>query len=107
VSTIKAVVQSRAGDSTEVLDVAAVESPPPPGPGQVTIAVTRFPVHPGDLQTIAATRPNGGQCAGRGQNQGMSDGGRIQLQGNTTGFIDRDQGDGRFSTPRPQQGGFQ
>jgi hypothetical protein len=37
VSTIKAVVQSRAGDPTEVPDVADVEAPPPPGPGQVTI----------------------------------------------------------------------
>ncbi|WP_197740007.1 zinc-binding dehydrogenase [Mycolicibacterium sp. P9-64] len=65
-STIKAVVQSRAGDPTEVLDVADVEAPPPPGPGQVTIAVTRFPVHPGDLQTIAATRPDGGHPAAVG-----------------------------------------
>lgn len=65
-STIKAVVQSRAGDPTEVLDVADVDAPPPPGPGQVTIAVTRFPVHPGDLQSIAATHPDGGHPAAVG-----------------------------------------
>jgi len=63
VSTIKAVVQSRAGDPAEVLDIADVDAPPPPGPGQVTIAVTRFPVHPGDLQTIAATQPGGHPAA--------------------------------------------
>lgn len=62
-STVKAVVQSRAGDPIDVLEVIDIDAPPPPGPGQVSIAVTRFPVHPGDLQTIAATRPNGAPAA--------------------------------------------
>jgi hypothetical protein len=39
---------------------------------------------------------SGGKCAGRGDNRGMSDGARIQLQGNTTGFFDETRATARF-----------
>ena len=65
-STIKAVVQRRAGDPADVLEIADVDSPPAPGPGQVTVAVTMFPVHPGDLQMIATSGPGDGRPAGVG-----------------------------------------
>ncbi|TPG35275.1 dehydrogenase [Mycobacterium hodleri] len=55
---MKAVVSRRAGAGTEVLEIADVDAPARPGPGQVTIEVTSFPVHPGDLQAVAAARPD-------------------------------------------------
>lgn len=38
----------------------------------------------------------GGKCAGRGDNRGMSDGARIQLHGNATGFVDETRATARF-----------
>jgi NADPH:quinone reductase-like Zn-dependent oxidoreductase len=38
-------------------EVVDVDAPPAPGPGQVKVRVTTFPVHPGDLQAVAAARP--------------------------------------------------
>jgi hypothetical protein len=38
----------------------------------------------------------GGKCAERGDNRGMSDGARIQLQGSTTGFVDETRATARF-----------
>ena len=54
---MKAVGYHRAGDPVEVLDVVDVDAPPASGPGQVKVRVTTFPVHPGDLQAVAAARP--------------------------------------------------
>jgi NADPH:quinone reductase-like Zn-dependent oxidoreductase len=66
VNTIRAVVQRRSGNPADVLEVVDVDPPPAPGPGQVTVAVTAFPVHPGDLQMIGATEPSDGQPMGVG-----------------------------------------
>jgi hypothetical protein len=38
----------------------------------------------------------GGLCAGRGDNRGMSDGARIRLHGDTTGFTDETRATARF-----------
>lgn len=37
-----------------------------------------------------------GTCAGRGDNRGMNNGARIQLQGDTTGFIDQTRATAHF-----------
>jgi NADPH:quinone reductase-like Zn-dependent oxidoreductase len=45
-------VYRQAGDPAEVVKVVEVDEPGDPGPGQVLIRVTLFPIHWGDLQAI-------------------------------------------------------
>ena len=45
-------VYSQAGNPAEVVRVVEVDEPRDPGPGQVLIRVTLFPIHWGDLQAI-------------------------------------------------------
>ncbi|GAX55255.1 hypothetical protein [Streptomyces olivochromogenes] len=47
------VVYTRGGSPAGVLTVIG-EPEPTPGPGQVLIRTTAFPVHPGDLQAVEA-----------------------------------------------------
>jgi NADPH:quinone reductase-like Zn-dependent oxidoreductase len=48
-----------AGDPSEILEVTDVGEPPPPGPRQLQVRVTAFPIHPGDLLAISAAPPTG------------------------------------------------
>jgi NADPH:quinone reductase-like Zn-dependent oxidoreductase len=45
-------VYAQAGDPTDVVKLIGVDEPRDPGPGQVVIRVTLFPIHWGDLQAI-------------------------------------------------------
>jgi NADPH:quinone reductase-like Zn-dependent oxidoreductase len=49
-----AITYRRSGDPTEVLGVTDIGEPPPPGPGQLQVRVSAFPIHPGDLMAISA-----------------------------------------------------
>jgi NADPH:quinone reductase-like Zn-dependent oxidoreductase len=51
-----AITYKRSGDPAEVLQVTDVGEPSPPGPGQLQVRVTAFPVHPGDLLAISTPR---------------------------------------------------
>jgi hypothetical protein len=57
---MKAVGYRRPGDPAEVLEVVDVDEPAAPGPRQIRVRVTAFPVHPGDLQAVAAGRDGAG-----------------------------------------------
>ncbi|WP_394824591.1 zinc-binding dehydrogenase [Pendulispora albinea] len=61
---MRSVLYDRHGQPDEVLRVAQVEDPGPPGPGEVLIRVRKRPVHPGDLlgirggaRPLASTQP--------------------------------------------------
>ena len=54
-----AITYRRAGDPTEVLEVTDIGEPSPPGPGQLQVHVSAFPIHPGDLMAISAAQAPG------------------------------------------------
>jgi NADPH:quinone reductase len=49
---MKAIVASRFGEPTEVLELKTLSDPPPPGPGEVLVRVTKRQLHPGNLAMI-------------------------------------------------------
>jgi NADPH:quinone reductase-like Zn-dependent oxidoreductase len=52
-----AVTYDRTGDPAEVLHLTDVGEADPPGPGQLQVKVTAFPIHPGDLLAMSTPRP--------------------------------------------------
>lgn len=56
----RAIAYASAGDPVDVLAVTEVPDPPTPGPGQIQIDVTAFPIHPGDLLGVSAGPPRPG-----------------------------------------------
>src|ERR1700758_501229 len=54
-----AITYRRSGDPAEILEVPDIGEPPPPGPGQVQVHVSAFPIHPGDLMAVSATQTPG------------------------------------------------
>jgi NADPH:quinone reductase-like Zn-dependent oxidoreductase len=59
-----AAMYTQAGDPADVVKLIDVDEPGDPGPGQVLIRVTLFPIHWGDLQAIQHGSPTGRVCAG-------------------------------------------
>jgi NADPH:quinone reductase-like Zn-dependent oxidoreductase len=59
-----AAVYTQAGDPADVVKLIGVDEPGDPGPGQVLIRVTLFPIHWGDLQAIQHGLPSGQVRAG-------------------------------------------
>jgi NADPH:quinone reductase-like Zn-dependent oxidoreductase len=57
-------VYTEAGDPADVVKLIDVAEPPDPGPGQVLVRVTLFPIHWGDLQVIQLSSPKGWVGAG-------------------------------------------
>jgi NADPH:quinone reductase-like Zn-dependent oxidoreductase len=57
-------VYTEAGDPAEVVKLIDVAEPRDPGPGQVLVRVTLFPIHWGDLQAIQLASPTGQVRAG-------------------------------------------
>jgi NADPH:quinone reductase-like Zn-dependent oxidoreductase len=57
-------VYMQAGDPADVVKLVDVDEPRDPGPGQVLIRVTLFPIHWGDLQAIQYGSPSGQVRAG-------------------------------------------
>jgi NADPH:quinone reductase-like Zn-dependent oxidoreductase len=57
-------VYMEAGDPVDVVKLVDVEEPRDPGPGQVLVRVTLFPIHWGDLQAIQLSSPMGRVGAG-------------------------------------------
>jgi NADPH:quinone reductase-like Zn-dependent oxidoreductase len=57
-------VYMQAGDPADVVTLVDVDEPRDPGPGQVLIRVTLFPIHWGDLQAIQYGSPSGQVRAG-------------------------------------------
>jgi NADPH:quinone reductase-like Zn-dependent oxidoreductase len=57
-------VYAQAGDPVEVVKLVNVDEPRDPGPGQVVVRVTLFPIHWGDLQSIQLASPTGQVRAG-------------------------------------------
>src|SRR5258705_3723866 len=57
-------VYAQAGDPADVVKLIDGDEPRDPGPGQVLIRVTLFPIHPGDLQAIQHGSPKGQVRAG-------------------------------------------
>jgi NADPH:quinone reductase-like Zn-dependent oxidoreductase len=57
-------VYTEAGDPADVVRLVGVDEPRDPGPGQVLIRVTLFPIHWGDLQAIQLSSPTGQERAG-------------------------------------------
>jgi NADPH:quinone reductase-like Zn-dependent oxidoreductase len=54
-----AITYRRCGDPSEVLEVTDIGEPQPPGPGQVQVRVSAFPIHPGDLLAVSAAQTSG------------------------------------------------
>src|ERR1700692_2093129 len=54
-----AITYRRSGDPAEVLEVTDIGEPLPPGPGQLQVRVSAFPIHPGDLLAISAPQTPG------------------------------------------------
>jgi NADPH:quinone reductase-like Zn-dependent oxidoreductase len=54
-----AITYRRSGDPAEILEVTDIGEPSPPGPGQVQVRVSAFPIHPGDALAISATATPG------------------------------------------------
>jgi NADPH:quinone reductase-like Zn-dependent oxidoreductase len=63
---IRAVTYRRSGHPVDVLELTDIAAPPAPGRGQVQLQVSAFPIHPGDLQAVAAARPAAGQIVAAG-----------------------------------------
>jgi NADPH:quinone reductase-like Zn-dependent oxidoreductase len=57
-------VYREAGDPADVVKLIDVAEPRDPGPGQVLVRVTLFPIHWGDLQAIQLSSPTGWVGAG-------------------------------------------
>jgi NADPH:quinone reductase-like Zn-dependent oxidoreductase len=57
-------VYTKAGDPSDVVKLINVDEPRDPGPGQVLVRVTLFPIHWGDLQAIQLASPTGQAGAG-------------------------------------------
>jgi NADPH:quinone reductase-like Zn-dependent oxidoreductase len=57
-------VYTQAGDPADVVKLIDVAEPRDPGPGQVLVGVTLFPIHWGDLQAIQLSSPTGWVGAG-------------------------------------------
>jgi NADPH:quinone reductase-like Zn-dependent oxidoreductase len=57
-------VYTEAGDPADVVKLIDVAEPCDPGPGQVLVRVTLFPIHWGDLQAIQLSSPTGWVGAG-------------------------------------------
>jgi NADPH:quinone reductase-like Zn-dependent oxidoreductase len=57
-------VYTEAGDPADVVKLIDLDEPREPGPGQVLVRVTLFPVHWGDLQAIQLASPTGRVGAG-------------------------------------------
>ncbi len=55
---------TEAGDPVDVVKLVNVDVPGDPGPGQVLVRVTLFPIHWGDLQAIQLASPTGQERAG-------------------------------------------
>ena len=49
---MKAMVAVRFGEPAQVLELQAVPDPPPPGPDEVVVRVTKRQLHPGNLAVI-------------------------------------------------------
>ena len=49
---MKAIVATRFGEPDEVLELKTLPDPPPPGPGEVVVRVTKRQLHPGNLAMI-------------------------------------------------------
>ena len=54
-----AITYRRSGDPAEILEVTKIGEPPSPGPGQLQVQVSAFPIHPGDLMAISAMQTPG------------------------------------------------
>jgi NADPH:quinone reductase-like Zn-dependent oxidoreductase len=57
-------VYTEAGDPVDVVKLVNLDEPRDPGPGQVLVRVTLFPIHWGDLQAIQLASPTGKVGAG-------------------------------------------
>lgn len=57
-------VYTEPGDPADVVKLIDVDEPGDPGPGQVLVRVTLFPIHWGDLQAIQLASPTGRVGAG-------------------------------------------
>jgi NADPH2:quinone reductase len=49
---MRAIVLTRFGEPAEVLELKTLSDPPPPGPGEVVVRVTKRSIHPGNLAMI-------------------------------------------------------
>jgi NADPH:quinone reductase-like Zn-dependent oxidoreductase len=63
---IRAVTYRHSGNAADVLEVTKVDTPSAPGPGQILVQVTAFPLHPGDLQAVHVAHPAPGAAVAVG-----------------------------------------
>src|SRR5882757_204708 len=49
-----AITYRRPGDPSDILELTDIGPSSPPGPGQLQVQVSAFPIHPGDLLAISA-----------------------------------------------------
>jgi NADPH:quinone reductase-like Zn-dependent oxidoreductase len=104
-------VYTEAGDPAEVVKLIDVDEPRDPGPGQVLVRVTLFPIHWGDLQAIQLASPTGQVRAGveatgvvekvgSGVHH-VTPGGRVSVFPHPGAWAERFTADAQFVVPVP------
>jgi NADPH:quinone reductase-like Zn-dependent oxidoreductase len=105
-------VYTEAGDPADAVKLIGVDEPRDPGPGQVVVRVTLFPIHWGDLQAIQLSSPTeqvraGVEATGVVEKVGpgvhhVTPGARVSVFPQPGAWAERFTADAQFVVPVPE-----